>query len=185
MLQRGEMRDSLHYARHFGLLTGAIAVLVATVRWRPAGGVASAGLYGALHASALVLSVRAPQRLQKQAIFVAVAASLAMLSVLLAVAAARLSATVPLLRSPLLLLTIAAALGASSYAGLTKSFWLGGLPARAIIILPVGCVMATLLPFTLGAHAPGGGVWLVAAWWLAFSAGVWYYDRGTTYTEVT
>jgi hypothetical protein len=179
------VRDSLHYARHFGLLMAAAALLAATGRWRPAGAVSSVGIYGAVHASVIVGTLRAAEPPLKRVLFVAGAVCLAMLSVLLALATARFSAVMPRLGKPLLLLTVAAAAGAVSYAGLIKGFWMGRLPARAIAILPVGCVASTLLVFTLLDHASAGGLWLAAPWWLAFSAGLWFYDTGNLPAEVT
>jgi hypothetical protein len=184
LFEAGRVRDSLHYARHFGLLTAVIVLLAATGSWWAAGAVSSVGVYGALHASLVVVSLRAAQRPLKRVFFIVAAASLAMLSMGLALAAARFFAVVPRLGTPLALLTVAAAAGASSYVCLTKKFWIRDLPIRAIAILPVGCVAATLATFSLPAHAPAGGLWLVAPWWLAFSAGLWYYDTGSTPAEV-
>jgi hypothetical protein len=185
LLGSAGVRDSLHYARHFGLLTGAIALLAATGRARFGGAVASVGIYGALHACLMVLSLRAAQRPLKRVLFILGAAVLAMSSVGLTLAAARLAVVLPRLGNPLLLLTVMSAVGASSYSCLTKGFWMPGLPTRAIACLPVVCTAATLAAFNLPAHTAAGRLWLVAPWWLAFSAGLWYYDTGKTPAEVT
>ncbi len=78
----------LYYARHFGLLACLAAVLAATRRWNPAiGVVATFGIYGALHASTLVVTLRARPRAGRGLRFVAIASSLSVLSAALGVCA--------------------------------------------------------------------------------------------------
>jgi hypothetical protein len=51
------------------------------------------------------------------------------------------------------------------------------LSSRLILAMSFLCVLATSLAFFARTHAELlGGWWLAAAWWFAFSGGLWYFD---------
>jgi hypothetical protein len=168
---------TLHYARHFVLLTGVVAVLAAANRWsHAAGAVASFGIYGALHASTVSATLRRPQPLWRKLVFVAFASALSMLSALVCFHASRFFGRLPGMAGYALLLTLASGLGAASYASLMRLYFRSHLSPRAVGSITLGCVMATLAVLLSGAYLRGGGFCFAAFWWFAFSIGLWHFD---------
>lgn len=169
---------ALFYARHFLLLGCIAAVLAASSPWRPSlGAVASFGLYGALHSSTVVLSLRAPQPLWRKLLFIAIAASLSMLSVMLGLYGGHVIGTLPGTVGPFILLAFSSGLGAASYALLVRRFWIAGLPLRALLWITLGCVLAVLVVLLVGMLLKTvGGLGFAVSWWLAFSAGLRYCE---------
>jgi hypothetical protein len=168
----------LNYERHFILLTCMAAVLAATSRFSPThGAAASFGIYGALHASALAVTLRAPQPLWRKLLFVIIGASLSMLSATVSFYASRIIGRLPGMAGPALLLALSSALGAASYALLVRRYFGANLSLRALVSTTLGCTFATLAVLWSGIYLRGGGLWFAAFWWFAFSMGLWYHDR--------
>jgi hypothetical protein len=163
----------MDFARHFGLMACIVAVLAATNAWRPAfGAVVWFGVYGALHSSAVALTWREPQPLWRLLAFVGIAVALSMVSAALSLYAARHSVRLSAM-GPALPLALSSGFGALGYAVAFR--WLGARLSRgAYLLLPVGCIVATSMILATGVYRFGGGLWLAAAWWLAFSAGLWF-----------
>jgi hypothetical protein len=47
----------------------------------------------------------------------------------------------------------------------------------SLALISVGCLMATLAAAFTAARIQGLGLWWLAVlWWIAFSAGLWYFD---------
>jgi hypothetical protein len=169
------------YARHFGLLACVAALLGATRRWNPSiGVVATFGIYGALHASILAVTLRAGQPAGRRLRFVAIAASLSMLSVVLGLCASRLIGASPGMARPALLLSLSSGTGAAIYAGLIRRFFGAQLTMSAIVAVVLGCVAATLAVLLSGIYLQGGGLWVAVSWWFALSLGLWFYDGRST-----
>ena len=73
-------------------------------------------------------------------------------------------------------LPIGAVTGAIAYGSLTRLFWLGKFPAKRVLAIALICVLASWLAFFVRGYLDLGGWWLAAAWWFAFSAGLWFFD---------
>ena len=169
-------RGSLDFAQHFGLLGCIVAVLGLTSVWRPAfGAIAWFGVYGALHSVAVVLTWRGHEPWWRLPSFVGIAVSLSMVSAALSLYATGHSAWLSAL-GPALPLALSSGVGAAGYAVLFR--WLGTrLPRGAYVLLPAACILATWVVLATGAYRYGGGLWFASAWWVAFSAVLWFLDR--------
>jgi len=165
----------LDFARHFSLLGCMVAVLSITSAWRPAfGAVAGFGVYGALHSAAVALTWRRHEPGWRWPLFVGIAVSLSMMSGALSLYATRHSAGLASL-GPALPLALASGVGAVGYALLFR--WLGARwRLSAYVLFPVACILATSAVLATGAYRHGGSLWFAAAWWLAFSAVLWFSD---------
>ena len=166
----------LHYARHFSLLAGMTALVAATSRWISAMGlVPSFGLYGALHASLLIITLRASQLGWRKLLFVAIGASLSMLVANLGIAGSHFIGKLPGISAPGLL-AVSSGAGAASYAVVIRRFFGAALPPRALIRIALGCAVASLAVLASGIHHIGGAFCFAAAWWFAMSLGLWAHD---------
>jgi hypothetical protein len=167
----------LYYARHFGLLVCLAAVLAATHRWNPAiGVVATLGIYGALHASALVVTLRARPRAGRRLRFIAIASSLSMLSAALGVCASHFVGGSMGMARTASLLSLSSGIGAATYAGLIRRFFAAHLTPAAIVTIVLGCIVATLSVLASGIYLKGGTLWVAVSWWFAMSLGLWVHD---------
>jgi hypothetical protein len=167
----------LYYARHFGLLACLAAVLAATRRWSPAiGVVASFGIYGALHASMLAVTLRARQPAGRRLRFVVIATSLSMLNVALCLVASHFIGESMGMAQPALLLCSSSGLGAAAYASLIRRFFGARLTLPAIATVVLGCIVATLSVLASGSYLAGGGLWVAISWWFGVSLGLWVHD---------
>ena len=166
----------LYYTRHFSLLACLAAVLAATRGWSPAiGVVATYGIYGALHASTLAVTLRARPPAGRRMRFVVIAASLSMLSVALGLCASRFIGSMGMAQTALLL-SMSSGIGAATYATLIRRFFGAHLTLSAIVTVVLGCVVATLAVLVSGIYLKGGGLWVAISWWFAMSLGLWVHD---------
>jgi hypothetical protein len=167
----------LYYARHFCLLACLAAVLAATRGWSPAiGVVATYGIYGALHASALAVTLRARPPGGRRLRFVVIAASLSMLSVALGLCASHFIGGSMGIVQTALLLSLSSGIGAATYASLIRRFFGARLTLSAIVTVVLGCIVAALAVLVSGIYLKGGGLWVAVSWWFAMSLGLWFYD---------
>jgi hypothetical protein len=170
----------LHYARHFTLLICIAALLAIIGASRAISRADSAfALYGALHAFALVVSLRSPKPLWRQVLFIFVAALLCAATVHLGFYGMRFAGKLPAPVGPLTLLGILSALGALGYGILIRQFLKYSLALDALAITSLVCVPVTLAAFAAATHFQArNGLWVAVPWWFAFSACLWYYgDR--------
>jgi hypothetical protein len=170
----------MHYARHFTLLACIAALLAIIGPSRVATRADSAfALYGALHAFALVVSLRSHKPLWRQILFIAVAGLLCAAMVRLGFYGARVAGKLPDPEGPLTLVGILSALGALAYGILIRQFLKHPLALDALAITSLACMSATLAAFAAAAHFQvRNGLWVAVPWWFAFSACLWYYgDR--------
>jgi hypothetical protein len=170
----------MNYARHFTLLA-CIAALLAVVgpsrvSSRPEFAFA---LYGALHAFAVVVSLRSIEPLWRRILFIAVAALLCTATVRLGLYGVRFAGKLPDLAGPLALLGILSAEGALAYGILIRRLLKYPLALDALAMTSLVCVLATLAAFAAATHFQvRNGLWVAVPWWFAFSACLWYYgDR--------
>lgn len=168
-----------YYARHFAVLAAAAVVLFLPSRW----GLFSEALLptfaisGALHALALVFSLRASNGLLRKSAFVLAAAALSVLTLYVGILGLALFAILPASVRLYLALGTCSATGAITYGSLIRLYWLRTFSSRSILAMAVGCMLCTLLAFVARTYFPFlAGWWLAAAWWFAFSGGLWYFD---------
>jgi hypothetical protein len=167
----------LYYTRHFSLLACLAAVLAATRGWSPAiGVVATYGIYGALHASTLAVTLRARPPAGRRMRFVVIASSLSMLSVALGLLASRYVGGSMGMAQTALLLSMSSGIGAATYATLIRRFFGAHLTLSTIVTVVLGCIAATLAVLASGLYLKGGGLWVAISWWFAMSLGLWFHD---------
>jgi hypothetical protein len=169
----------LNYPWHFALLALMAALLAITIPLRPAPGVGlGVAVYGALHAAALVATLKDRRPGWRQAAFVVGAAILCVLAARLGIYGLRFVRALPNVEGPLLMLALAAGAGALAYGILIRSVLNFSFPPLLMLLTSSGCVVATLAAFVTGRSYPGlGGLWLAVAWWFAFSGGLRYAER--------
>jgi hypothetical protein len=170
--------NHFHYPRHFLLLTCFSALLVVlTLVHLLIDLSVSFALYGALHASALVLAVRSPMPIRRQCLFVAMAGGLSVVSLHVGIACMHWLGTLPGNIGLHTALGFSAVSGALTYGISIRLFRIFRLASRALALISVGCMLATYIAFVILAHSPSlGRWWLVVLWWYAFSGGLWYCD---------
>jgi hypothetical protein len=167
------------YRRHFGMLAAAVVVLFFLSRWDifSEALLPTFAISGALHASALVFSLRTPPPLWRQWLFIVIAAALCVLTLYIGIIGLQLFAVLPANQRLYSVLAVCAASGAISYGAFIRVFWMPRLSSRAILAIAMACMPATLLAFLARSYVPFlAGWWLVAVWWLAFSCGLAYVD---------
>jgi hypothetical protein len=167
------------YLRHF-LLLGAFGVALAVIsRLHLLSNLdASFALYGALHATALVLSLGTRRPGWEQCLFIVLAAALCVMTLHLGTwimhRLGRLPGSIGLYAA----LEVAAWVGAVTY-GISIRLWgIRRLKPRSLALIGLGCAAATYGAFLTLAHVHSlGRWWLPVLWWFAFSGGLWLYDR--------
>jgi hypothetical protein len=171
--------DHFRYPRHFLLLTCFSILLSVMSRLHFLSDLSvSFALYGALHASALVLALRARHPIGQKCLFIAVAAGLSALTLYVGIVGMHLTATLPGNVGLYTVMAFSALTGAVSYGVLILIFRMFDLNAVSIAVIAVGCTLATYVAAYTLAHSHFlGRWWLAVLWWYAFSAGLWYYDR--------
>jgi hypothetical protein len=168
-----------HYARHFTVLAAATVILFLLGHSSLFNDslIANFAINGALHAFALVLTLCAPQSLWRRSAFIAIAAALSVLTLYVGILSLVLFAVLPGNERLYVVLGICSLSGAITYGSLIRLFWMRGFSSRLILAMSVLCALATALAFLLKGYVTGlGSWWLAAAWWFAFSGGLWYFD---------
>lgn len=134
-------------------------------------------LNGALHGCAVAMSLRMPTSLARRAAFVAIAAALSVLTLYIGIIGLVLFAALPGNTRLYVVLGVCSLAGAITYGSLIRMFWTRSLSSRLILAMAVLCLLASSLAFFTRASWESLGAWcLAAAWWFAFSAGLWYFD---------
>jgi len=177
-----------YYSRHFSVLAAATVILFLLGHWSLLNDslIVTFALNGALHAAALVLALRAPQSLVRKATFVAMAAALSVLTLYVGIIGLALLAALPGNERLYVVLGVCSLSGAITYASLVRLFWMRIFSSRLILAMSIVCVLATSLAFLARTYTDSlGAWWLAAAWWFAFSGGLWVIDtRGGLKLEV-
>lgn len=169
----------LFYPRHFLLLACFSILLAVMTRLSLTDNLAvSFVLYGALHASALVLSLRAPQPIGRSCLFVVVAAGLCVITLRVGMVGRHLFGALPGNLGPYTALGVASATGALTYGMLIRLYGIFPMTRVSLSAISLGCVLATFLAlFSAGPlHFPAPW-WLTVLWWHAYSGGLWYVDQ--------
>jgi hypothetical protein len=168
-----------HYARHFSLLGAATLVLFLFGQWDLLNDslIASFAINGALHASGLALTLRSPCSKLRKFMFIAIAASLSIFTLYVGILGLVLFAGARGNERLHLVLGLCSLSGAITYASLIRIYWIRRLSSRRILAISFLCLLATSLAFFAKIRADFlGGWWLAAAWWFAFSGGLWFFD---------
>jgi len=166
----------LSYTRHFILLTCFSVLLAVTTGLQASSGPAvSFAAYGALHASALLLALRARRAPWRLALFIAVAAVLSAMTVCLGITGMHVFGGAARFY---VVLGSCAITGAAAYGCLIRLMGLYELSAWQIVVISIGCMLAAFVGMVTIMHSRYlGRWWLAVLWWYAFSGGLWYFDR--------
>ena len=175
-----ETTNHFRYPRHFLVLTCFCALIAVMSRVNLTGSLSVAfATYGALHASALTLGVRARQSPWRLCLFIAAAAALSVAAVRGVLLAQPMMNAAPGNVAGYSLLGMCAAMGAIAYGILIRWCGLCVLSLGALAVIAVGCMSAALVALFTASHSLRLGPWWIAAWWwYGFSGGLWYFDRG-------
>ena len=168
-----------YYGRHFSLLAVAALILLLLSRGAHFSEpfLPTFAITGALHASALVFSLRARDVLWRKGVFIALAAGFSVFALYVGILALELFAVLPSYERLYLALGLCALSGAITYGGLVRLFFMPKLSSRAILAIAFFSVFAVFVGFFARSHFPFlGDWWLAAVWWSAFSGGLWYLD---------
>jgi hypothetical protein len=167
------------YPRHFMLLTGLSILLAVMPRPHiPSDLNTSFALYGALHASALALTLRARQPIWQKCLFVTIAAGLSVMTVRVGIVGRHLSEALPGNAGLYAALGFSAVTGALIYGVLVRLFWVSAITPSSLAAISLSCLLATLLALFTGNYFHVlGPWWLAVLWWYAFSGALWYGDQ--------
>lgn len=166
------------YARHFLLLACFTILLALMTRLHLLTDLSVCfAVYGALHASALIVSLRVAQPLWRKCLFVAVAAALSVMTLRVGLFAGHSSGVLPGNASLYAVLGFSAVIGAVAYGILIRLFGIYELTVSGLALISAACMLATFAAFFSLAHSHSlGRWWLAALWWYAFSSGLWYCE---------
>jgi hypothetical protein len=167
------------YPRHFLLLICLGVLLAVMPRPHLSSDLnASFALYGALHASALMLTLRARQPIWRKCLFVAVAAALSVIALRVGILGRHLSATFTGNAGLYAALGFSAVTGALIYGILIRLFGISVITVGSLAAISLGCMLAAFVALFTGSHFHFFGPWWLAVlWWLAFSGGLRYFDQ--------
>ena len=171
--------DHFFYPRHFLLLICLSLLVAVAPRPHASSGLnASFALYGALHASALALTLRAHRPMWQKCLFVVVAAGLCVMTLRVGMAGRHLSETLPGNAGLHAALGFSAVTGALIYGISVRLFWISAMPSTSLAVISLSCLLATLAALFTGTYFHVlGPWWLAVLWWHAFSGALWYCDR--------
>jgi hypothetical protein len=171
--------NHLLYPRHFALLTGFALLLAVMSHLHLANELSlSFALYGALHASALILSLRTRQAIWRKCLFIFIAASLSVVILYVGIFGRHLSGTLPGNVGLFTVLGFSAMTGAVAYGVLIRLFGIYKLPPGSLAAIAFVCMLATLVALVTASRSRYlGQWWLAVLWWYAFSGGLWYCDQ--------
>jgi hypothetical protein len=168
-----------HYARHFAMLGAATLLIFLLGHWDLLNDslIASFAINGALHAITLVATLRSSQIAWRKLAFIALAAALSIFTMYIGIAGLVIFAVLPGNERLYAVLGLCSVSGAITYGSLTRLFLLGKFPSRLIVAMAVSCVPAVWLAFFIRSYWDFlGGWWIAAAWWFAYSGGLWFFD---------
>ena len=169
--------QSLIYPRHVAGLVIVAAPLVALSLWhRLHHPLISVAVYGALYSAVTVATLRGRYEWRRRFLFVGAAAALSVLSFSAGFYAGRWIG----LSSLTQYLAICAGAGAIAYALLLRQLFMTDLSMRALLLIPIACVVAVLAAVLLAGLDSRHLDAVAVAWWFTFSAGLWCDEyRGT------
>ena len=163
------------YTWHFLLLAGMSGVVAVLTRLHLLTDLnVCFAVYGALHASALVLALRVGQPLWRLCLFIALAAGLSVMALRIGLAAGHRSGGLPGNIALYAVLGFSATIGALTYGILIRLFGYSELTIGGLALIAAVCLIAALLALFSLQHVHFlGRWWLAVLWWFAFSGGLW------------
>ena len=168
------------YPRHFLLLI-ALSIGLAVMTWMyPSSDLnASFALFGALHASALVFTLRTRQSIWRNCLFVALAAGLCVMTLRVGMVGTHLFAALSGNAGLYAALGFSAATGALVYGILIRRLLgISAMTLSSLAAISLGCMLAACVALFTASHFHFlGPSWLAILWWHAFSGGLWYVDQ--------
>jgi hypothetical protein len=169
----------LHYARHYLLLTCFGLGLGAIAQLRPEEDPSiSFATYGALHALALILSLRSPVAAWRRTALLPIAAALSVLTLQIGLFAARSFGSMPGRVALYAVLGFSAAIGAVTYGIALRAMGIHRMRAASLAAACAYCFVAVdVALFTRSLVPYLGRWWLAMLWWYAFSGGMWQFDK--------
>ena len=170
----------MNFKRHFVAL--AVAFVALLVCGRMPGSqelqLGNFALYGALHALAVVATLERAPSLPRCALLIVLAACADGAMLYVGLFAAGALAALLAVGSLYVALGLCALLGAIVYGLLLRGLVFPGLRPRRTLQIAAAClVVSVLVEAVAHIRAPGQLVWIVGAWWLAFSSGLWIVQR--------
>lgn len=159
------------FRRHFLFLAGAIVILGCLSRLPLYGdALFASAVNGALHACAVVSSLRVTATWLRKLIFVALAAALSIMTLYVAIIVLVALSILPDSQRLPAVIGIAAMTGALTYGSLVRLFWIRGVRPRTILGLSTFCALATVAGYFLKLKFNWDGTWWLAViWWVTFS----------------
>ena len=166
------------YEKHFLLLSAASGALILAYAAHLLDQLAPTfGLYGVLHAAAVVFSLRAPASVARKFLFIAVSACLSVLTLYLSLAARPMLGWVGGIAGPYLLIGFSSLFGALTYVALIRLMWVRSLTIGSMTAIAGTCALTTLAAVFALMHFSVFGRWFLAlAWWYALSGGLWLFE---------
>ena len=165
------------YLRHFLLLACFSVVAAVTTLHIRSDPTISFALYGALHALALMVTLRERKAIWRKSLCIALAAALSVMSLRIGIWDMQFFEQLSGNAGRLVVAGLSAMIGAVSYAALIRQLGIYPLPLAAFAVIAVACVLATWVAvFTLVYFHSLGRWWLAVLWWYAFSSGLCYCD---------
>ncbi len=181
--RRPYLTDRINYRRHFVLLACAVVVIAIMARLDLFGTAAllpNAAIFGALHAAALTGALNAKAPLARKSGFILAASALDVAALYAGIFGLALlsAAALPLRARAYIAFGVCAMLGAILYGFLIRFFWMPEMTPRPIVRIAIGCLLMTMIALLIENSSGLGSLWvLAAAWWCAFSAGLWITGR--------
>ena len=184
---RPDFLDRLRYPLHFLLLACFGVMLIAMTRLHFATDLSvSFALYGAFHASALVIALRTHRPIWRNCVFLAAAAGLSSMTLQVGITAAHWLGTNSGNLALYAALGFSAVTGAATYGVLIQLCGIYELTVRVLAAISLNCMLAVYAAiFTLAHLHFLGQWWLAVLWWYAFSGGLWYFDDQGVFGERT
>ncbi len=136
----------------------------------------SFAINGALHAVALIATLRAPQVASRKLAFIALAAASSIFTMYVGIAGLVLFAVLPGNERLYAVLGLCSVSGAVIYASLTRLFWLGKFRSRLILGMAVLCLFALWLAFFVRSYLDLGAGGLPQPGGSHFPAGYGFFD---------
>jgi hypothetical protein len=167
-----------NYARQFLLLTCFGLGIGAMARMQLEGNPSiSFATYGALHGSALILSLRNPLATWRKLAFLPIAAALSASTLHIGMFVVQSFGTLPVRAVLYAVLGFSAATGAATYGIALRLMGIHRMSLAALAMTCAYCFAAVDAALFFLAYAPYLGRWCLAiSWWYAFSGGMRQFD---------
>lgn len=175
--------SGIRFDRHFVFLLIACVGVIAGWRLSQAFGfsklpvIPKLALYGALHATTLVLAIGGPSLLRLRSVFVLIASGFSVLALYAGIQIARWMGLFNSQHAFVAAFAVTSAVGAVLYGLLIRWTWLRQFSVLGILTIAASCVVTTLVTAHMAAGSPWLAEGLSVVWWLTFSSGLYLLAR--------